>query len=284
MTSLDHHLPASTLADLFDTAFRLYRSHVALLCRASGRSLALALAIHLLLTNLLGLWLSALIVTTFSMAIVLSTLVPLTIQIADLSTHPPVHCAPLSFPQRLSIVVASIIQLLLLLLPFALLYAGVLLLDEIHKNDPPGLGSADTPYEQNLICLVMLFTALYPLLAVFVVSACRIFAPMIALERVGPLRALTQSWTLTSTAWRQSLLTTLLILVTHLITQLPLLTLWWLLPDNHEMFQELLGRLIISGLLFVGLMLALPLEAMVSILLFDDLRVRWKYSSGSEAT
>jgi hypothetical protein len=283
--TFDHNLYlARTLADLLDTAFRLYRRHVALLCAATGRVLVIAVAIHLLLTNLLGLWLAFLIVIPLSMGITLGALLLLIVHTADADSYflSSSNNAQLTFRHYLSIIAASIVQQFFLLLPLALWYGGVLLLDEIHKNDPPAYASADTPQERNFACLTMFCITLYPVLAVFVVSICRFVVPAIVLERVGLLRGLVWSWALTTTAWRQSLLTTLLILITQFITQLPLLTLWMILPGSHHMPGEMLGQFVMSVFFFTGVMFALPLEALVSILMFEELRLRRGYTAHAD--
>jgi hypothetical protein len=128
-----------------------------------------------------------------------------------------------------------LIHYFFMLLPFALLYGGALLLEALHRNDPPPIGSANTPFENNFFCLSMVFIVFYPLSVIFVTCIARLIIPAIMRERKGLLQGFQRSWLLTRTAWRKSLITLLLVTVLYLITQLPLGT----LPNDPLALPEL---------------------------------------------
>ena len=155
----------------------------------------------------------------------------------------------------------------MLVVPIALLYGLLLLNTFAHRNDPPPLGSADTPEEQAAIWLLLVFICSYPWWVLLILAGCRLAVTAIVLDGVAPSMALRTSWGVGRTAFHYVLFTSLLMSVIHVITQLPMLTLVQLNAVALTL-EPSFDSFLLSTALHFGLSLALPICLILETFLY----------------
>jgi hypothetical protein len=280
---MKHVDPQSSLpfADLLDDAFRLYRAHFFALWSTTVRMLAFTFGLAVAPTILFSaLWPLALLAFV-DFGIGLTMLVDIIARLVSGQAAPRSTRTYHQLHQYASALGAYGVQLIVLLLPIALLIGSVFLLDVIYRDQPRPLGSADTPSEQMFYRISLAFIVLYPCFIAYIVSTFRLVVPAIVLEQVGPLVGLKRSWQLVRPSLRKPFLALLLILLLHGITQIPTLFLLWQWPisagDPNQRFEFVLLAIASQS----GLSVGLPIHAAIITLLYWDFSTRTQLDGGS---
>jgi hypothetical protein len=263
-----------SFADLLDRAFRLYRMHFFTLWSATVPIFALTFSLAICLTIVFStLWPFAFL-GFVNLVIGLKVLVDVIARLAIDQAAPRDTRIRDQIRQYTSVFGAQGLQLIILLLPFALLIGCLFLLDFVYRDEPAPMGSADTASEQMFYLISLLFLLIYPCFVAYMASSFRLVVPAIVLEHIGSLNGLKRSWQLVQPSLRKPFLALVLIVILHGITQIPSLLLLWQSPlisgDPSQGFKMLLLAITVQSDLSVWL----PIEAAMTTLLYWDFHNR----------
>ncbi len=139
----------------------------------------------------------------------------------------------------------------------------------------PGISSAGA-IAITVLMIVVLLVVLVPAL-LFFYTRFLLTVPAIMLEELGPLAGLGRSWRLIrGSFWRTAVIVLLLGLLSYLISSLPaqLASFAITIGSRGDMQRVMLGFSVATLVGYLGLIVVQPLQTMIQIFLYYDLRVR----------
>jgi hypothetical protein len=250
------------IGELLDTSIRMYRTQVAALLGFTCLVLLPVMAVRLLLLSNPTL----LQVVTLGQALLINPLLTSALTIASLHIYDQQSIAPIQLLQAgarryFAVFGAAILLWLIVALPAGLI-AGCLVFAILAS-------SQSAPIAVGLMFLVML-----PFI-VFIGVRYSMIYPAVIIENLGPSMALRRSWALTKGKfWHVAGTIFTASLLTALVAQAPSLTVAYLslrTPGIAVPTWWLAVQLLVEQL---GLIIVLPLQYLVPVVLYYDLRIR----------
>ena len=252
-----------SIGDLLDAAFRLYRRRFAFFVAIAALLLVPTGLLLLLFQQSSGIQTLALFIQNIFMTPLISaTLIHCVARTHDSATSSIRAAYRVGLGRYLPLLLAMFVEGLLIGIPMAIVVGclGAIVL-------PSSIGGS--------LAALIFVVVLVVLLVLPIVTRLALANQAIVLEQCGPVEGLKRSWYLTSGwFWRTFWVSTCAGILTYLIGSLPALAIEFVLGLTDPTSAASLAPSITTVVSQAGLIVALPLQAAISTLLYVDLRIR----------